>query len=447
MSGTGKNDQEILNTIFQKLQEERSLSQLLPEIEEDILAYLHAERITIYQKAQGGREIVSRYHSEDNQVLEIRLPLTSSSIAGYVAMSHRSLRLDDVYDTPSLTSIHPNLQFDRRFDAQSGFRSRSMMVIPVKFGSVLLGLLQVINRTDGGIFTEKDMSRCQELAKLVSHKLRSECQTTRGPFDLLVQEGHVTQQQLNELRNKVGGAEDKLEKELLEMGIHSDHIGKSLERYYQVPFFPFTNAWLLPGDLWKDLNIGMLKRYLWVPVAGSHQRAVVAINDPSDVKRIMEMQGILKADSYEIRVSLVDHLLKFIQRATEPVKNEPPPPVEAEPAEGGEGFIIQLANRLIATALRSNADELSIRPHPDNASGLTTLRVGQEIRTVASLPPDQWHGVVQRLKSLAQLENKGGTVACEGIFTVKMGGKILEMSIATLPNPRGEGIVVKLLKK
>src|SRR5204862_6453577 len=56
------------------------------------------------------------------------IELSSSSIAGHVALSGQPLNLDDVYALPPGAPFAP----DRTHDRQIGYRTKSMLVVPLK---------------------------------------------------------------------------------------------------------------------------------------------------------------------------------------------------------------------------------------------------------------------------------------------------------------------------
>ena len=122
-----------LNNLYEKIHEAEHLEDILWQLEQDIMSILNAERMTIYRKDKEGREVVSWYRTGDELMEEIILPLTPSSIAGFVAMSQQSLRIDDVYDSEYLQSIHERLSFDYSYDRSTGFLTTAMIVVPIKF--------------------------------------------------------------------------------------------------------------------------------------------------------------------------------------------------------------------------------------------------------------------------------------------------------------------------
>jgi len=73
---------------------------------------------------------------------ESLLPLDRTSLAGYVASTGDEVHLRDVYQIPS---SYP-FSFNRKFDEESGYRSKSMLVVPMKDPrGEILGVIQLIN--------------------------------------------------------------------------------------------------------------------------------------------------------------------------------------------------------------------------------------------------------------------------------------------------------------
>src|SRR3989449_260405 len=90
-------------------------------------------------------------------VREIRLKV-GQGIAGHVAKTGEPEIVNDVQHHP---------RFDRRADLRSGFVTRNMVCVPVKAKDKLLGVLQAINKKDGGLFVEEDLQDFVSLAHQV----------------------------------------------------------------------------------------------------------------------------------------------------------------------------------------------------------------------------------------------------------------------------------------
>lgn len=70
-------------------------------------------------------------------------------ISGYVAREKKPLLIRDV----SLDK-----RFNAYFDSKTGFQTRSVLCVPIQSPDRLIGVAQVINRVDGGSFTEEDLA-------------------------------------------------------------------------------------------------------------------------------------------------------------------------------------------------------------------------------------------------------------------------------------------------
>ena len=74
---------------------------------------------------------------------EFTMPISTRSMAGYVALEQKTLRIDDVYDMPGGSPFG----FDRSFDEKVGYRTRSMLVTPlITSKGEVIGVLQLINK-------------------------------------------------------------------------------------------------------------------------------------------------------------------------------------------------------------------------------------------------------------------------------------------------------------
>lgn len=74
-----------------------------------------------------------------NQVIE----LSTKSLAGYCAITGETLEFDDVYQIPSDRTY----SFNRSFDEKNNYRSKSMLVVPLKnHRKDTIGVLQLINK-------------------------------------------------------------------------------------------------------------------------------------------------------------------------------------------------------------------------------------------------------------------------------------------------------------
>jgi HD-GYP domain-containing protein (c-di-GMP phosphodiesterase class II) len=74
---------------------------------------------------------------------EFTMPLDDASIAGHVALTGRPLNVADAYRLPDDSPF----QISRSFDARSGYRTKSVLVVPMSdHENAIIGVVQLINK-------------------------------------------------------------------------------------------------------------------------------------------------------------------------------------------------------------------------------------------------------------------------------------------------------------
>lgn len=452
--------QTKLNHLIQKVHDAESFSDIMPQIEPILLELMNAERVTVYRRHRHSQEIISEYKSGD-ETREIRVPLSNTSIAGYVALSQKPLRITDVYDDKELKSIHGELRFDSSFDKKSGFRSRSMMVIPIKHKNVMLGVMQVLNRRGGGGFTDAEMAKAMKFAMLLGQKFRYELGGTKAPFEYLVQTGRITQRELDEFEKRAPAEGVTVSQLLIHEGnLTPFDVGTSLERYYQVPYTPYDPEIDVPMEILKGVNEAYLRKQLWVPLSATDDEVVILIDDPTDSHRIMEIQNIVKAHNFSFRLGLPEDILRFLGQDAggsgqvdlhelvgrlndERLEDDELDVIES--VDENEATVIQLVNSLILDAYRAGASDIHIEPSKGKTPSKVRLRVDGVCRNALTIPASHIRAVVSRIKVMSRLDISERRKPQDGKLTVKFKGQPLELRVATLPTVHGESVVMRIL--
>ena len=140
-----------LSAIGVALSTERDLDTLLD------LILSHARRVTqsdagslyLIEREEPGEAARLRFSQSQNHSLpslpfdSFTVPIDHSSLAGYAASTGEALVIGDVYLLPDDSSYKQN----RSFDESSGYRTKSMLVLPMKtHRDEVIGVLQLINR-------------------------------------------------------------------------------------------------------------------------------------------------------------------------------------------------------------------------------------------------------------------------------------------------------------
>ena len=457
--------QAKLNKLYKDVHEAESFVKILPVIEQEMLSLLNAERLTVYQRGRSDHELVSRYKTGQD-INEIRVDLSTSSIAGYVALSQQSMLIKDVYDADELGNIHPKLHFDQSYDQSSGWRSHSMVVVPIKFKETLLGLLQIINGESRGQFGQKDLQCAEELAHLIGQKFQYDLQATQGPYDHLINQGVLAREKLNDFVKRTRKQKMSVASLLMsELRITREEIGESLKRFYQVPFMAFDPSIEIPTELFENLNTSYLRSSRWVPISGNKDKVVILIDDPNDYKRIMEAQQVMKVHRCEIRVGITEDILRFlgeggtqlddsidqgdISDIVDRLESEVDIAEEDEAADNAlnenNSAVIQLVNRIISDACKLNGSDIHIEPGKGKNDTVVRVRVDGTCREVLRIPSTHFRAVISRIKIMAKLDISERRKPQDGKIAAKLQGKPIELRVATIPTVNGESAVLRVL--
>ncbi len=121
---------------------------------------LEAERASIFLVDAERRELSLRVaQAEGGRPLDVRMPI-DRGIAGRVATSGASLRVDDAYASPL---------FNPEVDRATGFKTRSVLCVPIasRRGDVF-AVAQLLNKRRGGAFDERDEARFREFTRALA---------------------------------------------------------------------------------------------------------------------------------------------------------------------------------------------------------------------------------------------------------------------------------------
>ena len=279
-----------LKAIYQIIRQSKTLEVALETVGDGLLDILGVRLFTVYQCVENGKELLAIYRGGDteyNSLNEIRVHFSATSVAGYVALSQRSILINDVKDTSELVDIHPRLQFDRRFSDERGWPIKPMIAVPIK-DEVMLGVLQLINFEGDPSFDSSDLKRAAFVSQMLARQFRESLQSNGGPFDQLVKQGSLSSRDLADAQANASLRGASVSSVLMDnYSLSAEAIGKSLAHHYRVPFMAYDPALILPLRLLENISKGYLRKNLWLPVAGDKNEAVILIDDPSNHQRIM----------------------------------------------------------------------------------------------------------------------------------------------------------------
>ena len=162
-SALGRKGEELsaLNKIGVALSAERDIDKLLELILSKSREITSADAGSLYlvERPKNGDEQHEqlRFKLAQNDTVDVpfeeyTIPLDETSVAGYVALAGRAVNVADAYRPPAGSPF----RLSRAFDEQSGYRTKSMLVVPMRdHENQVIGVVQLINkkRTPGAVLS------------------------------------------------------------------------------------------------------------------------------------------------------------------------------------------------------------------------------------------------------------------------------------------------------
>ncbi len=150
-----------LTQIGVALSAEKNIGRLLELIVDEARKFTNADGGTLYVMSDDEKEL--RFAIVQNDTLNVRMGGTSgeiewspvslknpddspnhSNVSAYAAISGNVVNIPDVYDAEGF-----NFEGTRKFDAKTGYRSKSMLVVPMRnHEQDIIGVLQLLNAMD-----------------------------------------------------------------------------------------------------------------------------------------------------------------------------------------------------------------------------------------------------------------------------------------------------------
>jgi type II secretory ATPase GspE/PulE/Tfp pilus assembly ATPase PilB-like protein len=453
-----------LQDICNKIYAAANLDDILINLRDEITSLFDAERLTVFVVDGKKRELVSRFKS-GTEISEIRIPVSTKSIAGFSASKQKMINIEDVYDDDELAAIDYNLKFDKSWDQKTGFKTKQALAYPIVFKKFMMGVIQLINKTSGDVFTRTDEESAQELANILGIALFNQkriAKTRPTKFSYLIHNHILTRKELDKATSDARMKKESIETILMtSLKIPKNEILKSLSEFYDIPFETYVPNAPIPGELLAGLKIPFMRKNIWVPLRLEKNRIIIAIDNPQDLQKIDEIKALFPGRHLEFHVSLRQDIHQYIKHFTEDEKEmadideillemqeEEAEVEEAESAVGDEdSAVVKLVNKIILDAHARGASDIHIEPYPGKQNTEVRIRVDGACLLYQTIPFAYKMAVASRIKIMSDLDIAERRKPQDGkIRFKKYGGKDIELRVATIPTQGGlEDIVMRLL--
>ena len=463
------NEQKLVQLI-DRIHSAKTLDTIFLEIQNEILAFLDADRMTLYTVDLDKKELYSKFLSIDT-IKEIRVPISESSVAGFVATSRQTVNIGDAYEAAELAKISPRLRFDSSWDKKTGYRTRQILAMPILHENrLVVGVIQLLNKKKGGRFAKDDELNVARIAKTLGVAFYNQAQLgqRRGTkFDYLLAQGLMTQEDVNAAIATARQRNADVEMILMDQyKIPKAELGASLSQFYRVPFVEFDERVIPPPDLMKDLKLEFLKRNLWLPLRRERDgTTLVLIDNPQDIQRVDSIHQVMRGRKVQLAVGLKKDIQQFLAVAAgegngprasmSEILSDLDAEAQAErdvdaagvEVDENDSAVIRLANQVIVDAYKARASDIHIEPYGSQKDTMIRLRIDGSCNEYQRVPGAFRRALVARIKIMAQLDIAERRKPQDGKIKFKLpDARDIELRVATVPTQGGnEDVVMRIL--
>ena len=461
-----------LQQVTSRIHETENIDQIMLDVSQDICKLFNADRLTLYALSDDRSSIVSKVKTGLNTNRDLKLPIGTQSIAGYVALAKKMVNIADVYDQLELKKLHPALSFLQEVDKRSGYRTKQMLVAPVMDGTTLYGVLQVINNRSDQPFGKLEEDGAQQLSKTLGIAIRQRSQKADDAqrrkatkYDGLVNDAVLTQDELLSCIHKAREDAASVEHVLMaDFRIRPAQIGPSLAKFFGVPYEAFNTGRIRSEMLHGPLKREFIEQQRWIPLEETPDGLVIMCVDPEAVRgaRVVP-QVFARHHKFAYRVTTqtefeetlgqlfgvgneggsIDQLLADMDA---PLENDAYDESALESA-AADNELVKFVNKVIVDAYNQKVSDIHIEPMPGKAKTGIRFRIDGTLQPYIEVPAQFRQAMVTRLKIMCDLDISEKRKPQDGKIKFKKYGALdIELRVATIPSSGGvEDVVMRIL--
>ncbi|MGV8082748.1 MAG: GspE/PulE family protein [Coriobacteriia bacterium] len=200
------------------------------------------------------------------------------------------------------------------------------------------------------------------------------------------------------------------------------------------------------------LPVRVARMRMVIPISFRDGRLVLAMADPLDVEAIDEtaIRTGYKVDPVVASPTQVLYAIEKYSMASDVMQEfEASDDVAEDEDEGESGTlegdvpVVRIVNQFLREAVLDNASDVHFEPQENGLR--IRYRIDGVLQEVAMLPKSSQAGILSRVKVMADMDITERRRPQDGRIALKMDDVPLDLRVATLPTPLGEGIVIRVL--
>ncbi len=286
--------------------------------------------------------------------------------------------------------------------------------------------------------------------------------------DILIQEGLITEEQLQEALKIQEKDPRPLGQILIDLGYVSEEaVAIALSKKLSIPYFSWASGMLKMAkgqELEKLIPYEVATHYLVFPISRQGNILTCAMADPLDVWALEHISKTTGCDVQRV-VATPSDIKKAIDafyKGTDVFRSaftsmegeiegelgqeaQVSRTIDVLEGEAEDAPVVHLVDLLIRQAIKQNASDIHIEPQRDRL--VIRYRIDGLLYEIPA-PPKKLHmPIVSRIKIMSHLDIAEKRLPQDGAMSVQLDDRIIDLRVSTVPTIWGEKVVLRILDK
>jgi type IV pilus assembly protein PilB len=284
--------------------------------------------------------------------------------------------------------------------------------------------------------------------------------------ELLVKEGLINQQALEKALQEQKSSGYRVGYNLVKLGfVNEVELTRMLARQYRMPAVDLTNFEVDPR-IAKLIPSELAQRHLVLPLKREGRTLTVAMADPSDLGVIDDLKFITRYDIFPViagEYTLRNAVDKYygesgedaLANLLEDMEDDADVEVVEEKEEEvnasmlaaaiDDAPVVKLINGILTDAVKKGASDIHFECFEHEMR--VRYRIDGALQEIMKPPMKLKAALISRFKIMANLNIAERRVPQDGRIKLKIGKKVIDYRVSTLPTLFGEKVVLRILDK
>lgn len=283
--------------------------------------------------------------------------------------------------------------------------------------------------------------------------------------ELLVESGLITEQQLEQALMLQKSKNKRLGKIIVELGYVSERqIAEAIAKQLSLPLVDCKDS-TITDELKALVPREIAEKRIVMPLELKNRTLTLAMANPLDWETMDDISfrtGLKVSPVVSPEISLLTaieknygtdeeiwNLLKNLPsyEGIEITKEIPQKDIDLGSLSKSSSVapIIKLVTMVIVDAVKSRVSDIHIEPREKYVQA--RYRIDGDLKDIFKFPKKIQDSIISRIKIIANLDITNRRLPQDGSSYLKLGGKIVDLRISTLPSIYGEKVVIRLLDR